>query len=152
MTRVTSQISEPSRIEILGKYFIHGFVFSIAEIFTSAGLTTLAAVVDHFILIIGSIIALGLYCIALAWVNGDLCSWLWDFDIQRYWPKLVIHGVILNAIVGAMYIFSYLVTQYLFLILTFEIYLLTLVFLGIILSTTFGMIGKSVAQKFEERL
>ena len=100
-TRVTSQISGPSRLEIIGKYFLHGVVFGIAYNLISFGIFFLTPL-EYLFGIVGAIIMGVVMLIALPWANADICSWLWYFDVQRYWPRLFAHGILLSCILLTM--------------------------------------------------
>lgn len=89
----------------LGRYFVHGFAFTVmtyASLFILMPELILAAALAAFV---GIIVWFGLVLLTWSFVNAVICSYLWDFHVKGDWPSLMIHGlflIIVNAIVSAI--------------------------------------------------
>lgn len=86
---------EYSVLDRIGKYLIHGFVFSIMMVVATFVLVVLLPMLIIFASFLGFIIWFALVFLTWGWVNGMLCSWLWDFEVRQHWKSLIGHGFVL---------------------------------------------------------
>lgn len=87
-----SRSSNNSKLDTIGRYLIHGFVFSILMYIASFVLAIMLVMLIAFASFLGFIIWFGVVFLAWGWVNGMLCSWLWDFEVGQRWTSLIGHG------------------------------------------------------------
>ncbi|MFW9919953.1 MAG: hypothetical protein ACFFED_10155 [Candidatus Thorarchaeota archaeon] len=150
--QVASQISGPSSIEIIGKYFLHGFVFTLATQLITFGVGFYGYPFEVFTGYIGTIIIMLIALISIPWVNADICKWLWDFSVQRYWPRLLAHGIILFSAMSIMgFIFSP-ISIFLFANLSPETYWVLAGGLICIVTFVLGFAAKVIGSWFKETL
>jgi hypothetical protein len=103
--RPSMQGPEMSFFGELGRYFVHGFAFTVmtyASLFILLPALILAAALAAFV---GIIVWFGLVLLTWSFVNAVICSYLWDFHVKGDWPSLIIHGlflIIANTIVSVI--------------------------------------------------
>ncbi|MFX1482246.1 MAG: hypothetical protein ACFFCP_03550 [Promethearchaeota archaeon] len=93
--QIISRRHVSSGLDTIGKYLIHGFIFSFMMIAAEIVLAAILVMLIIFASVLGFFIWFGLVFLAWGWVNGMLCSWLWDFDVKQHWTNLVGHGLVL---------------------------------------------------------
>jgi hypothetical protein len=86
---------EYSKLDRIGKYLIHGFVFSTMMLVADIVLAIMLPMFIIFALFLGVLIWFALAFLIWGWVNGMLCSWLWDFEVRQHWKSLIGHGFVL---------------------------------------------------------
>ena len=150
VSHVESQLSEPSRKEILVKYLLHGLVFSLAMWPAHFAGWMFLALGGFLLGGISSIIYYLIVGIALAWINVSVCHWLWDLDVQGTWPRLLIHGIILNVVTGIYVFLGLAVSQMLIPILTYEVYVVLALIPSAVLLIFIGYLYKAVGALFLE--
>jgi hypothetical protein len=99
---------------------------------------------------ISSIIYYLIVGIVLAWINVSVCHWLWDLDVQETWPRLLIHGIILNMMTGIYVFLGLAVSQMLIPILTYEVYVVLALVPSAILLIFMGYLYKAIGALFLE--
>ena len=150
VSHITSQESGPSRGEIVAKYFLHGLVFSLL-MWPAHGAGWMFLALGGFLLGgIGLIIYYLIVSIVLAWINVSVCHWLWDLDVQRTWPRLLIHGIILNVMTGIYVLLGLTVSQMLIPILTYEVYVALALIPSAVVLILMGYLYKAVGALFLE--
>jgi hypothetical protein len=148
VSHVESQLSEPSRKEILAKYFLHGLVFSLTMWPAHFAGWMFLALGGFLLGSIGLIIYYLIVGIVLAWINVSVCHWLWDLEVQRTWPRLLIHGIILNVMTGIYVFLGLAISQMLIPILTYEVYVTLALIPSAVLLILMGYLFKSVGALF----
>lgn len=86
------EYSLPHRI---GKYLIHGFVFSIMMLGAEVVLASTLPMLIIFASFLGICIWLGLVFLSWGCINGMLCHWLWRFRAKQHWASLIGHGFVM---------------------------------------------------------
>jgi hypothetical protein len=150
VSHVESQLSEPSRKEILAKYFLHGLVFSLAMWPAHFAGWMFLALGGFLLGGISSIIYYLIVGMTLAWINVSICHWLWDLDVQETWTRLLIHGIILNVMTGIYVFLGLAVSQMLIPILTYEVYVVLALVPSAVLLILMGYLYKAVGALFLE--
>jgi Ca2+/Na+ antiporter len=86
----------------LGKYFLHGILFSIAYLILTflmvpvvAGLMVVGSVAGSIGILIGLILGLAILIFALAFVNAALTELVWSIPMKANPTSLLGHGIIL---------------------------------------------------------
>jgi hypothetical protein len=143
------EFKDNSSIELFGKYFIHGFVYSLLMV----GALVVWIFILLFLLIIGSIIGLAVgfvvIFIIMGWINKSLAGWLWGIEARDAWTSLLGHGFVLFLVLLIVQIPSMLIDAYLA-YSTPVVYLTWVVVNFIVYSLIDGFVGKRVASMFQE--
>lgn len=150
VSNVTSQSSDPSRMEIIAKYFLHGLVFNFAMWPASAAGWMFLALGGFLIGGIGLIIEYFIVGVVLAWVNVSICHWLWDFEVRRTWSRLLIQGAILMVMIGILVFLGTTFGQILHSILSRDVYNALALTLNAVLFIPIGYLYKAVGALFSE--
>jgi hypothetical protein len=150
VSNVTSQSSDQSRAKIIAKYFLHGFVFNLALWPASSAGWMFLALGGFLIGGIGLIIEYLIVGIVLAWINVSICRWLWDLEVQRAWPRLLIQGAILMVMIGIFVFLGTTLGQMLLSILSYEVYNAVALILNAVLFIPIGYLYKAVGALFSE--
>jgi hypothetical protein len=145
----SSMLDDFSGIDKIGRYFVHGLVFSI--LMTASGVVLAATLVMLilFASFLGFIIWFAAVFMVWGLVNAKLCSWLWHFDVRIYWTSLLGHGFVLFIV---LLILELPVT---FLGIGMSVSGITpaVLFIAEIVAYSFldGFVGKNVGNMFAER-
>ena len=136
-----------SGLNKIGRYLIHGFVFSILMVVADIVLAMILAMLVIFASFFGLIIWFALVFFTWGWVNGILCRWLWDFDVKQHWTSLIGHGFVLFLILLIVGLPVTALLQFLTAGISPGIYIPIRIAL---LSIFDGIIGKAIGGMFEE--
>jgi hypothetical protein len=91
----SSMQDDVSGIDKIGRYFVHGLVFSILMRASTVVLAAILVMLILFASFLGFIIWFAVVFMVWGLVNAKLCSWLWHFDVRMYWTSLLGHGFVL---------------------------------------------------------
>ena len=131
----------------IGRYLVHGFVFSIMMLVASIVLAMMLAMLIVLASFLGFIIWFALVFLTWGWVNGILCSRLWDFEVGQHWTSLIGHGFALFLILLIVGLPVSALLQFVTAGISPRIYLpIQIVFLSIF----DGIIGKEIGGMFKE--
>lgn len=150
VSTVTSQSSDSSRAEVVAKYFLHGLVFNFAMWLASFAGWMFLALGGFLIGGIGIIIEYFIVGIALAWVNVSICHWLWDLEVRRTWPRLMIQGIVLMVMIGVFIFLGTTIGQILHSILPRDVYNALALILNAVLFIPGGYLYKAVGALLSE--
>lgn len=144
----TSQISEPSRIKIVAKYFVHGFVM-----FLALGVAGFAA---WYFLALGGFL-IGPIAVTIEYViigmilsvaNADICHWLWDLEAQRTWPRLILQGIVLTVTIYIIQLLTATLSDMMLSSLPYRVYLLLALLFDAVLIIFEGYLFRAFGDRF----
>jgi ABC-type transport system involved in multi-copper enzyme maturation permease subunit len=86
---------EKSFVRNLGKYFLHGFVYSIVMTFSSIVLVFIVVFLITFGSIIGLVLGFCVIFITMGMINRELAKYFWEIETSNEWLSLLKHGFLL---------------------------------------------------------
>lgn len=137
-----------SGLDKIGRYFVHGLVFSILMTASTVVLTFLLLMFVVLASFLGFIIWFGVVFLVWGLINGKMCSWLWHFDVRQHWMSLIGHGFVLFIVLlilelPATFLGIGLPTTGTVYIAVYIIRLVAYAFID-------GMVGKAIGNMFAE--
>lgn len=140
------RLSVHSVLNMIGKYFIHGFVFSVVMYganFILLFMETTLAIPDS----IGFILGLGVTFLFLGWINRMWCKSLWDFEVKPHLTSLIGHGYVLFLVLLIIEVPAAVPLSFMMMVVSPEVVLLVY-----FASFSFvdGVIGKAIGWMFKE--
>jgi hypothetical protein len=82
----------------LWDYWVHGLVLSIAFVFIGMALVSYSIMPQGPTWILVFLALVGVCLVVSPLLNASLCSWLWHFDVAKYWTRLLAQGALLTTV------------------------------------------------------
>ncbi len=87
-----------SQFRLLGKYFVHGALFSILGLALSFVWVAILIVLVMLGFIIGLLIGFVALFFIIGWLNSMLTSFIWHMSIKTDWKSILVHGLVLSIV------------------------------------------------------
>lgn len=161
---LTSHRPFRSYLSLLWDYWVHGLFLSVAFVFVGATIVSYSVMSLDPTWVLGFLVSVVISLIISPLWNAHLCSWVWHFDVSKYWMRLLAQGAVLTAVYLAevvifdltpigLLVFSWSpLSPFSFLsVLLMLFHFAEVVVCGIMLGVISGFIGKSVGLRFKEK-